>query len=125
MELKLNDIFNLTEEEIKNSKIELNISAGKQGDQYIGLWLALDDEAKKSGKNCISYWPWYGKSYNFYEGQNVFSFIRKTNNEWLFISAGKVLSIPQNDRAEVEILERYKPLFGRLIINYYKGNTIG
>ena len=125
MDLKLNNIFNLSGEEIKNSKIEFNISAGKNGDSYIDIWLALDDKIKESGKNKISYWPWYGKSRNFYVGQLVFSFIKKSSNEWLFISAGKVLSIPEDDRAEVEILEKYKPLFGRLIINYHKGNTMG
>lgn len=125
MDLKLNDILHLTDEEIRNSKIELNISAGKYGDSYIDVWLGLDEEAKSNGKNKISYWPWYGKSHNFYEGQLVFSFIKKSYNEWLFISAGKVLSIPDDDRAEVEILEQYKPLFGRLILNYYKGNTMG
>ena len=125
MDLKLNDIFNLSEQEIKNSKIELNISKGKKGASYIDLWLALDEESKISGKNRLSFWPWYGKSRNFYVGQNVFSFIKKTNNEWLLISAAKILSIPEDDYAEVEILEKYKPLFGRLIINYYKGNTMG
>lgn len=125
MELKLNSILNLSDDDLKNSKIELNISRGKYGEKYIDVWLALDEDAKKSGKNNISYWPWYGKSHNFYEGQLVFSFIKKSYNEWLFISAGKILSIPADDRAEVEILEKYKPLFGRLIINYYKGNTLG
>lgn len=123
MELKLNSILNLSDDDLKNSKIELNISRGKYGEKYIDVWLALDEDAKKSGKNNISYWPWYGKSHNFHEGQLVFSFIKKSYNEWLFISAGKILSIPADDRAEVEILEKYKPLFGRLIINYYKGNT--
>lgn len=125
MELKLNSILNLSEDEIKNSKIELNISHGKGGESYIDEWLGLSEEEKLNGKNNISYWPWYGKSHNFYEGQLVFSFIKKSYNEWLFISAGKVLSIPENDRAKVQILEKYKPLFGRLIINYYKGNTMG
>lgn len=39
MELKLNDIFNLTEEEINNSKIELNMAYGSQGDSFIDHWL--------------------------------------------------------------------------------------
>ena len=51
MELKLNDIFNLTEQEIKNSKIELNMTKGQKGSSYIDLWLALDEEIKKNGKN--------------------------------------------------------------------------
>ena len=62
MELKLNSILNLSEDEIKNSKIELNISNGKSGESYIDVWLGLSEEEKSSGKNKISYWPWYGKS---------------------------------------------------------------
>ena len=125
MKLRLNDILNLSESEVKNSKIELNISAGKKGEQFIDIWLRLDDKEKTSGNNKISYWPWYGKFHNFNEEQLVFSFIRKSDDEWLFISAGKIISIPENNHAKVEILERFKPLFGRLIMHYYKGNTFG
>ncbi len=89
------------------------------------MWLAMTDDEKTSGINNISYWPWYGKSRNFYEDQYVFSFVRKGYNEWLFISSGKILTIPEDDHAKIEILKKYKPLFGRLVINYYKGNTMG
>lgn len=34
MELKLNDIFNLTEEEINNSKIEFNMTYGSKADSF-------------------------------------------------------------------------------------------
>ena len=37
------------------------------------------------------------------------------------ISAAEIIDVPQDDRATVKILEDYKPLFGRLIIKYYKG----
>ena len=47
----------------------------------------------------------------------------QNKDEWLFVSAAKILSIPENDFSNVEILERFKPLFGRLIIKYKKGNT--
>ena len=39
--IKLNDILHLTEEEIKNSKMELNITDGAGGKQYIDKWLSL------------------------------------------------------------------------------------
>lgn len=124
--IKLNDIFNLTGEEINNSKIELNIRAGKDGDMYLDKWIKLSDDEKRSGITNCSYWPHYGNQTNFKIGQKVFSFIRKEKNEeWLFISAGIISEIPSGDRAKVKILEEYKPLFGRLVMYYYKGNTRG
>ncbi|WP_440255556.1 hypothetical protein [Candidatus Avelusimicrobium sp.] len=39
MPITLNEIFNLNEEEIKNSKIELNMKAGKDGESFLDRWL--------------------------------------------------------------------------------------
>lgn len=124
MELKLNDIFNLTEEEINNSKIELNMAYGSQGDSFIDHWLKQNDVDKMNG-TCekYSFWGWYADNRrNFYPGQWVFSFSRISGDEWLFISAGKVVDVPENDWAKVETSERFKPFFGRLIVNCNKGN---
>ncbi|MGB4824480.1 MAG: GIY-YIG nuclease family protein [Leuconostoc mesenteroides] len=44
-------------------------------------------------------------------------------DEWLFISAAEIVDVPESSRAKVRIIEKYKPLFGRLVIRYYKGNT--
>lgn len=125
MELKLNDIFNLTEEEINNSKIEFNMAYGSQGDSFIDHWLKQNDVDKMNGtcEQC-SFWGWYGPSQrNFYPGRWVFSFSRISGDEWLFISAGMVVDVPEKDWAKVEILDRFKPFFGRLIVNCNKGNT--
>lgn len=124
--IKLNDILHLSDEEINNSKIELNMVEGKNGEAYIDKWLSLDIKDKVSGITECSYWPWYGNSRNFQVGQKVFSFIRKNyDNEWLFISAAIILEIKEGQRAKVEILEEYQSLFGRLIMKFYKGNTMG
>ena len=48
-------------------------------------------------------------------------FVRKSYDEWLFISAATILDVPENRRSNVEILEKYKPLFGRLIMKFHKG----
>lgn len=124
MELFLNSILGLTEEQEKNSKIELNMKAGISGEEFLNLWLQYSEIEKKDGlcHNC-SFWGWYGKKRNFYPGQWVFSFVRMPDNEWLFISAAEILDVPPNSRAVVRILENYKPLFGRLVIKYYKGQT--
>ena len=123
--IKLNNIFNLSKEEINNCKIELNMSEGRNGQLYIDKWLSLSEKEKQSGINDCSYWPKYGSQSNFHVGQKVFSFVRKSYDEWLFISAATILDVPENRRSNVEILEKYKPLFGRLIMKFHKGNTMG
>lgn len=121
--IKLNDILNLTEKEIKNSKIELNMTIGAGGKPFIERWLTLSEEDKSNGTGDCSYWGWYGNKRNFYPGQFVFSFVQMCYDEWLFISAAEIISIPDNDRANVKIIDRFSPLFGRLVIKHKKGQT--
>ncbi len=123
MELPLNNIFHLSESEINNSRIELNMREGSGGIFYIDKWLSLEQSVKNSGISDCSYWGWYGNKRNFNIGQTVFSFIKMSYDEWLFISAAEIVDVPEASRAKVKIIEKYKPLFGRLVIRYYKGNT--
>ncbi len=123
MELLLNNIFHLSESEINNSRIELNMREGSGGIFYIDKWLSLEQSVKNSGISDCSYWGWYGNKRNFNIGQTVFSFIKMSYDEWLFISAAEIVDVPEASRAKVKIIEKYKPLFGRLVIRYYKGNT--
>ena len=123
MDLMLNDLFHLTEAEIENSRIELNMTAGAGAERFVDRWLALDDTAKDSGLTDCSYWPWYGEKRNFQVGQMVFSFIQIGYDEWLFISAATITGMLPGQRAAVAILERYKGYFGRLVISYKKGQT--
>ena len=125
MKLTLNSILNLTKFDIENSKIELNMRDGSGGPLYIDKWLALDQSTKESGISDCSYWGWYGKQKNYRVGQLAFSFIKMSNEDWLFVSAAKIVDIPEFSRAKVEIVEKYRPFFGRLVIQYYKGNTYG
>jgi len=123
MPIMLNDILHLGGKEIDNSRIELNMTAGRYGKAYIDRWLALPAEAKESGISDCSYWGWYGNKRNFCPGQWVFSFAKMSSEEWLLISAAEIAEVPEGGRAKVNILERYKSLFGRLIIKHYKGHT--
>lgn len=122
--IKLNHIFGLNEKEISNSKIELNMQAGVGGESYIDLWLYCSDTDKENG-TCpeCGYWGWYGKQRNFSPGQLVLSFVRMRDNEWLFTSAAEIVEVPENTFAKVKIIDKYKPLFGRLVIELIKGNT--
>ena len=79
MDLLLNNVLNLTTEEVENSKIEFNMKDGTGGQQFLDRWLKHSEDEKMSG-TCgqCSYWGWYGKKRNFYTGQWVFSFVRMT-----------------------------------------------
>ena len=123
MELLLNDILNLTAAEINNSRIELNMTEGSGGIAYIDKWLALGQDEKDNGITDCSYWGWYGNKKNFNIGQTVFSFIKMSYDEWLFISAAEIVDVPVGSRAKVKIIKRLVPLFGRLVMKYKKGNT--
>lgn len=119
----LNDILHLSPEEISNSKIELNMDAGRGGQAFLDRWLTHPEEDKANGtcKAC-SYWGWQGGRKNFFPGQWVFSFVRISAEKWLFISAAQIIDTPANDWADAQVLDRFKPLFGRLVIKCNKGN---
>ena len=123
MELPLNYILNLSEAELDNSRIELNMTEGAGGIAYIDKWLSLTQAEKDSGLTDCSYWGWYGNKKNFNIGQTVFSFVKMSYDEWLFISAAEIVDIPVASRAEVKILDRFVPFFGKLVMKYKKGNT--
>lgn len=122
-ELTLNSLLHLSEAEISNSKIELNMTEGSGGIAYIDKWLSLKQEDKDSGETNCSYWGWYGGKRNFKTNETVFSFIKMDKDEWLFISAAKIKSLPYQSRAEYEIIDKFIPLFGRLVMRCQKGNT--
>lgn len=52
-----------------------------------------------------------------------FSFAKMPEDEWLLISAAQIINTPSDDWADVQVLDRFVPLFGRLIIKCKKGNT--
>jgi len=128
MELLLNMILNLTQEEIKNSKIQFSNTEGPSGTPYIDKWLKLDENQKRLGicPQC-SFWGWKdGKQRNFSPGQWCFSFIKLTGDEWLLVSAGEIIEVPKGTWAKVDVIkERFAPLFGRLVIKRKKKNSFG
>lgn len=124
MGIKLNAVLNLTNEEIENSKIQFNMQVGSGGRPFLDVWLKHTEEEKSAGTcNDCSFWCWYGNQRNFCPGQTVFSFARMTADEWLFISAAKIVDTLHDSFATVEVIEKFAPLFGRLIVRCKKGNT--
>lgn len=49
MDLPLNNVLNLTKEEIENSKIEFNMQAGSGGQPFLDRWLKHSGDEKSLG----------------------------------------------------------------------------
>lgn len=127
--IMLNDILNFSEEEIKNAKITLNMRAGKDGPKFIDEYYLKHYNTKETQKHC--YWSHHGDSEknnrNFTkEGQINIGFFRMSEDDkWLLITVGKILKIPNapNHCEFDDYKEKYKSLYGRLIVKFKKGNT--
>ena len=131
MEIKLNDILHLSDEEIKNSKIGLNM--GWEEESFFRRWYESDEKQRDVG---FTYHSHQGEkkngrnpNRNFTKvGQKCFGFVRlpENPNHWLLISAGVITSIPDVDHIGAcghEEMPKYQGLLGRLVIKYNKGNT--
>ena len=51
MDLLLNDVLNLTQQEIENSKIEFNVQAGSGGQSFLDRWLK---HTETDSSHCIT-----------------------------------------------------------------------
>lgn len=124
------DLLRLTEEEIANSKINLNMTS--DGIECLDIWLKNDHYVG------FSYWShqgtWKGEGYrkpnrNFHEGNMMIGFVRLGNDRWLLVHVGIITHVPDitlnpnGSHCLYDEVEKYKPLFGRLIIRLKKGNT--
>jgi len=129
--MKLNDLLGLTPDEIKNSKINLNMTSDNV--ECLKIWQNDNNDVK------FSYWShqgtWRGDGFkkpnrNFKVGNIVYGFVRLGSDRWLLVTVGKILEVPQitlenphGGFCTYEIVEKYQPLFGKLIIRLRKGNT--
>ena len=115
IDLHLNDILHLTNEEISNSKIALNMSYG--GKPHRERWFENHDVS-------YSYYSYQGNKRNYRVGQLAFGFVQlEQNNRFLFVTAGKITEVPINNTCKYEPLTQYDGLIGRLIVEINKGNT--
>ena len=118
MKLGLNNILNLSPTEQEQSKVELSLSM--DGHNSFEQWSRLSDDVKENGTWELLYRNQNKKQ--FQKGQFVFSFIKINlyTDQWLLVSAGKILKDDLNSNCNVEILKRFIPLFGKLVITYHK-----
>ena len=126
-EIMLNDILHLTDEQIANSKIGLNMQwAGKS---HFEKWYESDENNRDTSFSYSSHFGADSNVRNFTKiGQWCFGFVRlKENpNKWILVTAGEITSIPIDNGREpcghIE-LPQYQGLVGRLIVEIHKGNT--
>ncbi len=128
--MKLNDLLGLTPDEINNSKINLNMTSN--GIECLKIW------QNNSNYVDFSYWSHQGKlqedsskkpNRNFRVNNIVYGFVRLGDDRWLLVTVGKILKVPEvtlenpyGGTCTYEIVEKYTPLFGKLIIKLRKGN---
>lgn len=126
-EIKLNSILHLTDEQIENSKIGLNMQW--DGKLFFERWYESDENDRDAEFTYTSHYGSKSKVRNFTKiGQWCFGFVRLKENAdtWLLISAGEITKIPEGEGREPcdhKELPQFQGLIGRLIIRVHKGNT--
>lgn len=113
--IKLNDLLQLTETEIDNTKIRFNQSHGNENP--IDLY--------KNDPNELLNWQ-YWNSQKFKKNQLTIGFVKLHKDEWLLFTFGRIKAIKAlgKDRGvgyDFETLnEQYGKFFGRVVISYHK-----
>ena len=114
-EILLKDLLNFTDKELSLVKVRFN--------QYNGTDDPMD--AYKNNPDFVNtQWLfWNTKKRNFYEGQIAVCLLKLSYDKWLLTTIKHItkdLGILGGVSYEGEEIEAYKPLFGRLIVQYHK-----
>lgn len=116
--LKINDILQLTQEELSRVKIRLNTYNGDKNPI---------DEFKKNPQLLLDWNYWNNKPYK--KGQISIGLVNMGNHRWLLFTIGeikKVLEKPIKSydgingvQVEYETLDKYSDLYGRVVLYYH------
>lgn len=118
-DLALTDLFHI--DKPQDYKLVLNLHSSDDRKKFIDQWSLTSLDELDVG---FSYWAYYGESRNFQIGDKCLGFIQIRGDEFLFITAGKIAKIPENNGpCEFVPLKEYDAFLGRLIIRTHKGNT--
>lgn len=114
-ELKLNDLLNLSNEELNNTKIKFN--------QWNGETNPID-RYKENPDIINNEWLfWRKKSRYFKVGQTAICLLKMKEDIWLLTTIKKItkeLNVTNGVNYEGEEIEKFKPFFGRVVIKYHK-----
>lgn len=105
----------------KDFKIVLNLH-GSDGQKFIDGW---NNGTVKIDDVRFSYWSHYapGKR-NFSVGDKVLGFMRTEADRYLFITAGRITSVPETPSpCGYAVFHEFDDYIGRLVIRTHKGNT--
>ena len=117
--LSLNDLLHLNDEELKHTKIRFCIVPGGSNDDPIEVFKRNPEE--------ILGWLFHRRKQNHFNvGENAICLVRLKNdpNLWLFATMQKVvrdLDVWDSYAYEGKEFAQYKPLYGRVIIRFHKG----
>ena len=110
--LKINDLLQLNEEQLRHTKIRLNMNNGEHD----------PIELYKKDSSILLGWNYHNnKTYKL--GQISVGFVHMGGDKWLLFTVGlitKVLDIPKDSGIGVkfETLKQYEDLFGRVVVEY-------
>lgn len=117
--LSLNDLLHLNDEELKHTKIRFCIPPRGSDDNPIEVFKRNPEE--------ILNWLFNRRKNGFFSvGDNAICLVRLKNDPdlWLFAAMQKVvkdLDVWDGRAYEGKDFDRYKPLCGRVIIRFHKG----
>lgn len=111
--LKLNDLLQLSEDELKVTKVRLNTNNGR------------DDPISEFKRNPDALLGWnYHNNKPYKKGQFSIGLVDMGNDSYLLFTVGKileVLDIPKGQGVGVkyQTLEKYADLYGRVVVSYH------
>ena len=111
--LKLNDLLNLTDEELSRTKVRLNTDNGESNP--IDIY--------KTNPERLLNWNYHNNK-RYRNNQISIGLVDMGNHNWLLFTVGRIireLDKPVEDGigVEYETLEKYSDLFGRVIVHYH------
>jgi hypothetical protein len=116
--LLLNDLLNLTPEELSRTKIRLNTYNGDKNPI---------EEFKKNPQSLLDWNYWNNKRYK--QGQLSIGLVNMGNNRWLLFTIGEITKILEHPikssdningvQVEYTTLKKYEHLYGRVVLRYH------
>ena len=113
--IKLNDLLNLSNEELKTVKVRFNQSNGIENPMDLYL---------KNPEIVNNQWfLWRTKSKLFKVGEIAICLLKLSSDTWLLTTIKKItedLDVCDSINYKAEELEKYKKFYGRVILKYHK-----
>ncbi len=115
----LNDILNISQEEIENTRIKFNI--------YNGYIDPLELYKENPEQVNTTWFLWHENRRYFHNGQIAICFLRIASDTWLLTTIKRIIKeidvdIEGGIGYEAEEVEEYRKYFGRLLVKFHNTN---